>query len=79
MVILGQARGLRIVLEGDLEPIVINPHVVRLLAHPLNLGQDFLGQHGCKMEFSNQKVSLLMGTKWFPLIGRLGTPPPELY
>ena len=70
VVILGQAKGLRIVLEGGLEPIVIDPHVVRRLAHPLNLGQDFLRQHGCKMEFSDQNVSLMMGMKWFPLIGR---------
>ena len=61
VVILGQAKGLRIVLEGGLEPIVIDPHVVRRLAHPLNLGQDFLRQHGCKMEFSDQNVSLMIG------------------
>ena len=53
VIILGQTRGLKIVLEGDLDPVVLSSFVVRRLAHPLNLGQDFLRQHGYRMEFSN--------------------------
>ena len=70
VIILGQTFGLRIVLEGDLEPIMLSPFVVRRLAHPLNLGQDFLRQYDCRMEFSNREVSLQLGSRIFPLIGR---------
>lgn len=68
--VLGQVKGLRIVLEDCLEPLYFEPFVVRNLSHHINLGQDFLRRFRCKMDFQDDQVSLSLGTQILPLIGR---------
>ena len=49
--ILGKARPFKIYLENISEPMTIAPYVVRDLAHPMNLSQEFLRRHEAEMNF----------------------------
>ena len=59
--ILGQTRPFKLFLEGIKTPVTVRPHVVRDLAHPLNLGQSFLRAHRADLTFREAGIQLRIG------------------
>lgn len=56
--ILGKTKPLKIYLEGISEAVTIHPYVVKDLAHPMNLGQNFLRIHNADMNFRKSGIQL---------------------
>ena len=56
--VLGKTRPFFLFLEGSNSPVQITPYVVRDLAHPVNLGQDFLRRNYADLSFRSQDVQL---------------------
>ncbi len=56
--VLGQAKPIKIYLEGIKKPLIIKPLIVKGLTHPLNLGMSYLQSHHCVMESSPTKTML---------------------
>ena len=56
--ILGKTKPFKIYLEGICEAVTIHPYVVRDLAHPMNLGQNFLRIYDADMSFRKKGIQL---------------------
>ena len=50
--IVGQSMPIKIFIENVAKPVIIEPYVVRDLAHPINVGRSFLGRYEGKLEFT---------------------------
>lgn len=58
VLILGQVQPFKIYLENMKHPVLVRPSVVRNLAHPVNLGERFLREHGADMNFRINGIQL---------------------
>ena len=56
--ILGKTKPFKLYLEGISDAVTIHPYVVKDLAHPINLGQNFLRTHNADMNFRKCGVQL---------------------
>jgi len=56
--ILGRAKPMLIYLEGLKYPVIIDPLIVRDLAHPMNLGQHFLRRNQANIQFNPEYIRL---------------------
>lgn len=56
--VLGRTKPFRLFLEGIAGSVVVQPYVVRDLAHHLNLGQDFLRSNNAEMSFNATGIQL---------------------
>ena len=65
--VLGRTKPFRLYLEGIKESVLIQPHVVRALAHPINLGQAFLRRNLADMSFKPEGVTLKLKNDYSPL------------
>ena len=61
--VLGRTRAFYLYLEGIINPVKVEPYVVRDLAHPLNLGQSWLRRHQADMSFRSDGIQLKIGGK----------------
>jgi len=50
--IIGRSPPIKIFIENISKPVIIEPYVVKDLAHPINVGRDFLGRYGGRLEFN---------------------------
>ena len=59
--ILGKTRPFKMYLENISEAVIVQPYVVKDLAHPVNLGQSFLRKHKADMNFRQEGIQLKVG------------------
>ena len=50
--IIGKSEPIKIFIEGVPQGVIIQPLIVKDLSHPVNVGRDFLGRNGGKLEFT---------------------------
>ena len=56
--VLGRAKPFKMYLEGISEAVIVKPYVVKDLAHPINLGQEFLRTHQADMNFRQEGIQI---------------------
>jgi len=68
--VLGQAKSIKIYLEGINKPFIIKPLVVRGLTHPINLGMSYLQSHHCELKSSPMRTILKFGRQSARLVSK---------
>jgi len=59
--IVGRSEPFKIFIENMPKAVVIHPFIVKDLSHPINVGRDFLGRNGGKLEYNPQEGYLEIG------------------
>ena len=59
--IIGKCKPFKVFVENMPDAVIIQPYVVRDLAHPINVGRSFLGRYQGKLEFLQNAGFLEVG------------------